>query len=132
MNNCWMIASGIGVPRRQSSIAWVKPASKKEADGIYVTDHAGKRFIDCACSYGVFIVGHRNPMVREQVQTQLNQMAWVPEGRVHPLQGALSERLRNLVPGDWGMCSSWSRVPKPSNRACVMCSRCSSTGAESW
>jgi putrescine aminotransferase len=79
-----------------------KTSVEKETDGIYVTDHAGKRFIDCACSYGVFIVGHRNPIVREQVQTQLNQMAWVPEGRVHPLQGELSERLRELVPGDWG------------------------------
>ncbi|EJM60598.1 ornithine/acetylornithine aminotransferase [Pseudomonas sp. GM50] len=79
-----------------------KTSVEKDADGIYVTDHVGKRFIDCACSYGVFIVGHRNPMVREQVQTQLNQMAWIPEGRVHPLQGALSERLRNLVPGNWG------------------------------
>jgi len=79
-----------------------KTSVEQHTDGIYVTDHAGKRFIDCACSYGVFIVGHRNPLVREQVQNQLNRMAWVPEGRVHPLQHALSERLRDLVPGHWG------------------------------
>ncbi|WP_017905143.1 aspartate aminotransferase family protein [Pseudomonas asplenii] len=79
-----------------------KTSVEQHTDGIYVTDHAGKRFIDCACSYGVFIVGHRNPLVREQVQNQLNRMAWVPEGRVHPLQHALSERLRDVVPGEWG------------------------------
>ncbi|QXI26040.1 aspartate aminotransferase family protein [Pseudomonas vanderleydeniana] len=79
-----------------------KTSVEQHTDGIYVTDHAGKRFIDCACSYGVFIVGHRNPLVREQVQNQLNRLAWVPEGRVHPLQHALSERLRDLVPGEWG------------------------------
>ncbi|WP_422776289.1 aspartate aminotransferase family protein [Pseudomonas mediterranea] len=79
-----------------------KTSVEQQTDGIHVTDHTGKRFIDCACSYGVFIVGHRNPMVREQVQVQLNQMAWVPEGRRHPLQDKLTERLCQLVPGEWG------------------------------
>ncbi|WP_445577009.1 Acetylornithine aminotransferase [Pseudomonas sp. E141] len=79
-----------------------KTSVEQQTDGIHVTDHTGKRFIDCACSYGVFIVGHRNPTVREQVQAQLNQLAWVPEGRRHPLQDKLSERLCQLVPGEWG------------------------------
>ncbi|XVN14682.1 aminotransferase class III-fold pyridoxal phosphate-dependent enzyme [Pseudomonas corrugata] len=104
-----------------------KTSVEQQADGIHVTDHTGKRFIDCACSYGVFIVGHRNPMVREQVQAQLNQMAWVPEGRRHPLQDKLTERLCQLVPGSGGTCSTWSRGLRPSSRACAM--RCASSRA---
>lgn len=79
-----------------------KTSVEKSTDGIYVTDHNGKQFIDCACSYGVFIVGHRNPVVRESVQAQLSELAWVPEGREHPTQARLSDRLRDLIPGDWG------------------------------
>ncbi len=79
-----------------------KTSVEKSADGIYVTDHNGKQFIDCACSYGVFIVGHRNPAVRESVRDQLSELAWVPEGREHPIQARLSERLREIIPGQWG------------------------------
>uniref|UniRef100_UPI000F0562B1 aminotransferase class III-fold pyridoxal phosphate-dependent enzyme n=1 Tax=Pseudomonas viridiflava TaxID=33069 RepID=UPI000F0562B1 len=67
-----------------------KTSVEKSTDGIYVTDHTGKKFIDCACSYGVSIVGHRNPTVRERVQAQLSELAWVPEGREHPTQAVLS------------------------------------------
>ncbi|UTW08179.1 aspartate aminotransferase family protein [Pseudomonas benzenivorans] len=74
---------------------------EKESDGVHVTDHTGKSFIDCACSYGVFIVGHRNPCVRESVQAQLADMAWTPPGRTNPVREALSERLRHIVPGEW-------------------------------
>ncbi|MEA9979786.1 MULTISPECIES: aspartate aminotransferase family protein [unclassified Pseudomonas] len=75
---------------------------EKKADGVYVTDNNGKRFIDCACSYGVFVVGHRNPMVLESVQDQLNIMAWAPQDRLHSSQTSLSDRLKNIVPGKWG------------------------------
>lgn len=79
-----------------------KTTVEREAHGIHITDHDGKAFIDCACSYGVFIVGHRNPQVREAVQSQLGDMAWTPAGRSHPMQEALSQRLRQLAPGEWG------------------------------
>lgn len=75
---------------------------ERSASGAVVTDHRGKHFIDCACSYGIFLVGHQNPQVKNASQQTLNRMAWQPEGMVHASQRELSETLKRLVPGEWG------------------------------
>lgn len=79
-----------------------KSSIETSSDGVYVTDHKGKRFIDCACSYGVFIVGHRNPVVKIAVQKQLAMLSMVPPEHSHPLREQLSQRLRAIAPGSWG------------------------------
>ncbi|GAB6852792.1 aspartate aminotransferase family protein [Paraburkholderia kururiensis] len=73
-----------------------------EASDCEVRDHAGRRYLDFACSYGVFIVGHRHPTVRRRVDAQLAQMASLAHGTIHPTQQALTERLKALAPGQWG------------------------------
>ncbi|MBU6959693.1 aspartate aminotransferase family protein [Pseudomonas sp. CVAP len=75
---------------------------ERSAEGAIVTDHRGKHFIDCACSYGIFLVGHQNPQVKYASQRQLNRMAWQPEGLTHNSQHQLSETLKRLAPGEWG------------------------------
>ncbi|MEH6559814.1 MAG: aminotransferase class III-fold pyridoxal phosphate-dependent enzyme, partial [Marinobacter sp.] len=79
-----------------------KSSVETSCDGVYVTDHTGKRFIDCACSYGVFVVGHRNPKVKSAVQEQLAIFAMAPPEHSHPLREQLSKRLRTIAPGSWG------------------------------
>jgi len=73
-----------------------------EASDCEVRDHTGRRYLDFACSYGVFIVGHRHPAVQRRVDAQLAQLAWLPHGTTHPAQQALTERLKALAPGQWG------------------------------
>ncbi|MFC4161234.1 aspartate aminotransferase family protein [Chitinimonas lacunae] len=72
------------------------------AEGGVVHGRDGRRYIDFACSYGVFIVGHRHPLVAERIQQALEQLAWLPPGTSHPSRAALSARLAALAPGDWG------------------------------
>lgn len=45
-----------------------------EAEGCYITDHEGRRFLDCLGGYGVFSLGHRHPKVVEAVRSQLERM----------------------------------------------------------
>lgn len=72
------------------------------ADGGRVHGRDGREYIDFACSYGVFIVGHRHPKVAEKVRAALDTLAWLPPGASHPSREALSARLAALAPGDWG------------------------------
>ncbi len=45
-----------------------------EAEGCYIIDHEGRRFLDCLGGYGVFSLGHRHPRVVEAVRRQLDRM----------------------------------------------------------
>lgn len=71
-------------------------------DGIYVRDHQGKQYIDCACSYGVFIVGHQNPIVKQYGIDQLKNLAWSNNDKQHAIQEKLTNKLKDIAPGEWG------------------------------
>lgn len=73
-----------------------------ETNDCEIIDQNGRHYLDFACSYGVFIVGHRHPHVLKAVQKQLDELAWLPQGMVHPSQQQLTERLCELAPGQWG------------------------------
>lgn len=79
-----------------------KTSVESTADGIYVYDHQGKQFIDCACSYGVFIVGHQNPIVKQYAVKQLKTLAWANNDKQSALQQKLTNRLQEITPGEWG------------------------------
>ncbi|WP_246794354.1 aspartate aminotransferase family protein [Burkholderia perseverans] len=73
-----------------------------QASGCEVHDQTGRSYLDFACSYGVFIVGHRHPRVQQRIDAQLARLAWLPRGTVDPLQQELTARLKALAPGEWG------------------------------
>lgn len=45
------------------------------AEGVMITDHEGREFIDCLGGYGTFSLGHRHPKVIAAVKSQLDKMA---------------------------------------------------------
>lgn len=75
---------------------------ERDASGCQVTDHRGRSFIDCACSYGIFLVGHANPRVRHASLQQVQDLACIPSGLPSRASVELSRRLRERVPGQWG------------------------------
>lgn len=44
------------------------------AEGCYLFDHEGRRYLDCLGGYGVYSLGHRHPKVVEAVRRQLDEM----------------------------------------------------------
>ena len=45
------------------------------AEGCYIWDVAGRKFLDCVGGYGAFSLGHRHPKVVEAVKKQLEKEA---------------------------------------------------------
>ena len=41
------------------------------AEGCYIWDAQGRKFLDCLGGYGMFALGHRHPKVVEAVKRQL-------------------------------------------------------------
>ena len=70
------------------------------ADGVTITDHTGKTYLDFAGGYGVFTLGYRHPRVVAAVHAQLDVMALSGRTMFNPLLGRLAKRLAELTPGD--------------------------------
>jgi putrescine aminotransferase len=73
---------------------------ESHASGACVFDEDGRRYLDFACSYGVFIVGHCNPAVQARVLAQVGQAPAAPYGAAHPTCAAFMRKLASMLPGD--------------------------------
>ena len=72
----------------------------ERADGAWVIDASGRRFLDCYAQYGVLALGHNAPQVREAVCAALEsaEPAMVQPYRA-PYAEALARVLTDLAPG---------------------------------
>lgn len=63
-------------------------------------DLFGTEFIDCLGGFGIYTIGHRNPVVIEAVQAQLNRYCLHSQELVDPLRGYLAKLVAMITPGD--------------------------------
>lgn len=63
-------------------------------------DLHGNEFIDCLGGFGIYTAGHRNPMVVEAVQAQLQRYALHSQELLDPLRGYLAKLVAMITPGD--------------------------------
>lgn len=68
------------------------------AEGCYIFDHEGNRFLDCLGGYGTFALGHRHPKVVEAVKDQLDRMALSGKAFFSKPAADLSEKLAEIAP----------------------------------
>jgi putrescine aminotransferase len=69
------------------------------AEGVYIYDSTGKRYLDFLGLYGAMGVGHRHPRVIAAVTAQLGKMPMSAKVMLSPLMASLAERLVKLAPG---------------------------------
>lgn len=75
------------------------------AEGVWLTDFEGRRYIDGVSSWWTNIVGHRNPVIVERVRAQLDSLDHVLLGGfTHQPVVELSERLVRLAPPGLNRC----------------------------
>ncbi len=74
------------------------------AEGCYVTDSEGVRYLDCLGGPGVFTMGHRHPRIVETVQAQAAKMPLSSHTLLNPVYAELAERLAGITPGDLQYC----------------------------
>lgn len=69
-------------------------------EGIYVWDLAGKRYINCRSSGGVFNLGHRPPRVVAALRRALDELDVGDHMLMSEQRAKLARRLAELTPGD--------------------------------
>lgn len=70
------------------------------AEGCYITDDSGKRYLDCLGGYGVFSPGHRHPKVVEAAKKALDTMPLSAKVFFSKPYADLAEKLAAIAPGD--------------------------------
>lgn len=73
---------------------------EQSAHGQWIHDNEGNKFLDFACSYGVFIVGHTQSYIQQAVQKQLDEVAIRPYGSCDENTIKLMAKLADMLPGD--------------------------------
>lgn len=73
---------------------------ESRAEGCYVYDATGRRFLDCLGGYGVFSLGHRHPAVVQSVKDQLDRMPLPSKIMFNEPQARLAAKLAQVLPGD--------------------------------
>ena len=90
--------SGFGVP-------------EDSAEGCYITDISGRKFLDCVGGYGAFSLGHRNPDVVAAVKAQLDKEALKSHFFMSTELADACEALASVLPGTFATRSS--AIPAP-------------------
>lgn len=63
-----VLPGGVNSPVRAYRAVKMAPRFLTRADGAYVYDEDGGRYIDYVCSWGPMILGHNHPVIREAVE----------------------------------------------------------------
>jgi glutamate-1-semialdehyde 2,1-aminomutase len=84
-----------GVNSANRLLAW--PFVVRSAEGAYVTDVEGKRYLDYHAAYGPIILGHNHPGVNGAVRKVLDRVDLIGAG-VTDLEIELAETIAHYVP----------------------------------
>lgn len=63
-----VLPGGVNSPVRAYRAVGLNPRFIAKADGAYIWDVDGNRYIDYVCSWGPMILGHNHPLIRETVE----------------------------------------------------------------
>ncbi len=92
-----VLPGGVNSPVRACRNVGATPRFLSRADGAYVWDVEGRRYIDYICSWGPMILGHNHPAVRDAVvQAASNGLSF---GAPCEAEVEMAELLCALVPG---------------------------------
>ena len=91
-----LIPGGVNSPVRAFKSVGGEPFFTARADGAYLWDVEGKRYIDYVGSWGPMIVGHNHPHVREAVERAIHN--GLSFGTPCPAEVTMAETIVNLIP----------------------------------
>lgn len=91
-----LIAGGVNSPVRAFKAVGGEPLFIQKADGAYLFDADGKKYIDYVGSWGPAILGHNNEIVRNAILQQLP--LGLSFGAPCELEVALAEQITKMMP----------------------------------
>ncbi len=78
----------------------IDPVAVEKAEGIYLYDYSGKKYIDFSSGLMNVNIGHGNQRVTQAVMKQMQQVSYVTPSCVTAVRGELGEYLAVICPGD--------------------------------
>jgi putrescine aminotransferase len=88
---------GILEYRKSCSTDYAAVEWRDEGNCFY--DIHGNEFIDCLGGFGIYMLGHRHPTVKDAVQAQLQHQALHSQELLDPMRGYASKLLAMTTPG---------------------------------
>ncbi len=87
-----------------SLFSWTKqgglnPINAERAEGSYIFDRDGKRYLDFSSQLMNVNIGHGHPQIKEAVMEQMDQLSYVYPGMATQARAALSRKLAEISPG---------------------------------
>ncbi|RYY64775.1 MAG: aminotransferase class III-fold pyridoxal phosphate-dependent enzyme [Chitinophagaceae bacterium] len=76
------------------------PIAVKHAEGVYLYDYEGKRYLDFSSGLMNVNIGHGNQRITEAVTKQMQEVAYVTPSCVTKARGELGKKLAEICPGD--------------------------------
>ena len=76
------------------------PIAVKYADGVYLYDYDGKRYIDFSSGLMNVNIGHGNQRITDAVVKQMQEVSYVTPSCVTKARGDLGKKLAEICPGD--------------------------------
>jgi taurine---2-oxoglutarate transaminase len=76
------------------------PVAVEHAEGVYLYDYEGKRYIDFSSGLMNVNIGHGDQRVTEAVMKQMQQVSYVTPACVTKARGELGKKLAEICPGD--------------------------------
>jgi taurine--2-oxoglutarate transaminase len=76
------------------------PIAVKYAEGVYLYDYDGKRYIDFSSGLMNVNIGHGDQRITEAVVKQMQEVSYVTPSCVTKVRGELGKKLAEICPGD--------------------------------
>ena len=92
-----VLPGGVNSPVRAYRAVGMAPRFITRADGAYIYDEDGKKYIDYVCSWGPMILGHNHPVIREAVERAVKD--GLSFGAPTRREVEIAELMCDLVPG---------------------------------
>jgi taurine---2-oxoglutarate transaminase len=78
----------------------ISPIAVKYAEGVYLYDYDGKKYLDFSSGLMNVNIGHGNPRVGEAVLRQMQEVSYITPGCVTKVRGELGKKLAKISPGN--------------------------------
>lgn len=94
---CQVLPGGVNSPVRAYRSVGLPPRFIQRAEGSYIYDVEGRRYIDYVCSWGPMILGHNHPVIREAVEKAV--VDGLSFGAPTPREVEIAQLMVEMVPG---------------------------------
>jgi taurine--2-oxoglutarate transaminase len=78
----------------------INPIAVERAQGVYLYDYDGKKYLDFSSGLMNVNIGHGNQRITMAVTKQMQQVSYVTPSNVTKVRGELGKKLAEICPGD--------------------------------